>query len=239
MSESTDRSVGVAAGLVDELERRLLFGDIIPGQKLPAQRSLAQTYGVSRASVREAVCELQNRGLVETYHGGGSFSRNLLEADYPADQGASGTALQQQVMEMREMLEGEAAYFAALRATRSQRQALSREYGRMRERGSGETTLRKAKADLTFHMLIAESSHHLLVISISQVLYTKYFNAIYGVLAHTLRQTGRYPPGIGAQHEEIHRAVLAGDAEGARRAAREHIAYTRRQMGAPRPEPGT
>ncbi len=230
-----EAATGLVAQLVDELERKLLFGDIIPGDKLPAQRAMAQGFGVSRATVREAVFTLESRGLVETFHGGGSVCCNLLESGYPepeVKEGGGSRELQQQVMEMREMLEGEAAYFAARRATPAQREALSLEYARMRERGSGETTLRKAKADLTFHMLIAESSHHLLVVSLSQVLYTRYFNVIYAVLSRTLRKTGRYPPGIGAQHEEIYRAVLAGEAERARRAAREHIAYTRQQLSA-------
>ncbi len=229
------RQVGVSREIVEELERQILRGDICPGQKLPSQRRLAEQLGVSRASVREAVTELQNRGLIETYHGGGSFSKNLLEefyqlpmADDEADQ--SSRDLQFQVMEMREMLEGEAAWFAAQRASEQQLQAISAEYQRMLERGVGETTLKKARADLRFHMLIAESSHHLLIMSISQVMYGKYFNAIYGVLSRTLQKTGKYPPRIGGQHAQIYQAIMDRDPEQARSAATEHMRYTRQQL---------
>lgn len=232
----SERATGVCEKLVRELERQLLFGEIRPGGKLPSQRVLAERFGISRASVREAVTTLENRGLIETVHGGGSFSRNLLADFYqlPAAEGEQGSAaLQQQVMELREMLEGEAAYFAARRATDAQLAALTAEYGRMLARRAGETTLAKAKADLTFHLLIAQSSHHLLVMSISQVLYTKYFSVIYGVLSHNLKKTGRYPAKIGSQHTEIYRAILARDAERARTLAQEHIAYTRGQLQRP------
>ena len=234
---------GVAHGIALELERKIIYGDICPGQKLPSQRKLAEALGVSRSSVREAVLELQNKGLIETYQGGGSFSKNLLEDFYqlpiPAsnadtqlavDQQLSSHDIQHQVMEMREILEGEAAYFAALRASDKQLEALSDEYQRMLQRSSGETTLKKAKADLTFHMMIAESSHHLLVISISQVMYNKYFKAMYGVLSRTLKKTGKYPPRIGLQHADIYQAIMDRDALAARHAASEHIRYTRQQL---------
>ncbi len=230
--------------IIEQLQQQLFRGVICPGQKLPSQRKMAESMGVSRASVREAIAELQARGMIETHHGGGSFSRNLLEplfqppvlqSSKARTQGAlssdqSDHDLQRQVMEMREMLEGEAAYFAALRASDRQLQALSTEYQRMLERGVGETTLKKAKADLRFHMLIAESSHNLLVMSFSQLLYTRYFNAIYGVLSRTLQQTGRYPPRISLQHTEIYQAILARKPLAARAAAIEHMRYTRQQL---------
>ncbi|OMH38155.1 FadR/GntR family transcriptional regulator [Motiliproteus sp. MSK22-1] len=237
---------GVVHRVALELERRIVCGDICPGQKLPSQRKLAEDLGVSRSSVREAVQELQSKGLIETYHGGGSFSKNLLEGFYQLpittshtdqqllkDQQFSSHDIQHQVMEMREILEGEAAYFAALRASDRQLEALSEEYQRMLRRSSGETTLKKAKADLRFHMMIAESSHHLLVISISQVMYSKYFNAIYGVLSRTLKKTGKYPPKISMQHADIYQAVIGRDARAARQAASEHIRYTRQQLTGP------
>ncbi|MDX2424139.1 MAG: FCD domain-containing protein, partial [Amphritea sp.] len=86
------------------------------------------------------------------------------------------------------------------------------------------------KEDLRFHMMIAESSHHLLIIAFSQLFYTRFFNAIYGVLSRTLKTSGRYPEGIRAQHGAIHQAIMNRDAEAARRAASEHILYTRRHL---------
>ena len=219
--------------IMKELQRQILNGEILPGKKLPSQRCLASQLGVSRESVREAVTDLQNRGLIETYHGGGSFCKNLFEGFYDLPMRAndqSRLALPFNVMEMREVLEGEAAYFAALRATPEQRQRLTSVYQLMLERGVADTTITKAKADLTFHMMIAESSHHFIVMSISQVLYSKYFNAMYGVLSRTLKLSGRYPPKIAIQHSDIYQAIMDRDGNLARNAAQQHIRYTRDQL---------
>ncbi|WP_421865292.1 FadR/GntR family transcriptional regulator [Motiliproteus sp.] len=212
------------------LKQAIIEGEIRPGAKLDSERVLGQRFQTSRATVREAINELRGAGLVQTQHGGGSRCQNLLEPFFQDDSESisePGLALQQQVLEMREMLEGEAAYYCADRASDDELQALAQEYARMGQSNAGANTLRQAKLDLGFHMRIAEQSHHLLVLSLSQLLYTRYFNAIYGVLSQTFKKKGRYPEHIGAQHRHIFQAIMDRDAEGARRAAREHIAYTR------------
>lgn len=231
----TEKASNLTAQLIALMERQLLFGEIRPGERLPSQRKLARDHGVARSTVREAVTELQLHGLVDTVHGGGSYSKNLLEDRFylplSIDQQET-LEMQLQVMEMRAVVEGEAAYFAALRASDKQLAELEQEYQRMLKRGTGETTLRQAKADLTFHMMIADSSHHLLIISFSQILYTNYFHAIYGVLSRTLQATGRYPPKIGVQHARIFQSIFKRDPESAREAASAHAIYTRDRLAA-------
>jgi DNA-binding FadR family transcriptional regulator len=59
--------------IADQLLAELRAGRLVPGQRLPAERDLAQRLGVGRASVREALGALQVRGIVETRAGSGSF----------------------------------------------------------------------------------------------------------------------------------------------------------------------
>lgn len=227
-----------------DLQSDIVSGDIRPGAKLSSQRSMQQQFGVSRSTVREVITELQGLGLIETRHGGGSVCVNLLDQFFQADtdeallsglsSGLSpGQSLPVQVLEMREVLEGEAAYYCALRASDDELRLIRDEYDRMTGRGAEETalssakTLRQAKSDLTFHMLIADNCHHLLVLSLSQILYGRYFNAIYSVLSQTFKRKGRYPELIGSQHRQIYQAIIERDAQAARVAARAHIAYTR------------
>ncbi|MGH1463084.1 MAG: FadR/GntR family transcriptional regulator [Neptuniibacter sp.] len=215
-----------------ELQEKIVFGVICPGQKLPSQRQLSERFNMSRATVREALQDLELKGLIDTYHGGGSVCRNPLESYFETSLEGVGDNLdyQLQVMEIRAALEGEAAYYAALRATNEQLGKIGQEYHAMQERSSGNTTLAKAKADLRFHMMIAEASHNLLVISFSQLFYNSCFNAIYGVLDRTLKKFGRYPDGIRSQHTQIYQALLDRDADLARKLAIEHIEYTRKQL---------
>ncbi len=228
MVESTSLSQKLSA----LLQQQILFAEICPGHKLKSQRDLADQYQLSRSTVREAVQDLELKGLIETQQGGGSRCKNLLEQHFtmPLEGVGDNLEFQIQVMEMRAALEGEAAYYAALRATDDQLQAISHEYEAMQRRGTGNTTLTKAKADLRFHMMIAEVSHHLLIVSFSHIFYSRYFNAIYGVLDRTLKKFGRYPDGISAQHGQIHQALLNRDANEARKVAVEHIDYTRKLL---------
>lgn len=209
----------------------MLFGRLLPGVKMPSQRELATEYGVARSTVREAFTQLELQGLIETRQGSASRCRNLLEPHFELSLEGIGDNFdfQRQVMEARAALEGEAAFYAARRASDEQLQKLDEEFHRMQAR-SEETTLAKAKADLTFHMQIAESSHNLLIISFSQIFYSRYFNAIYGVLSRTLKKFGRYPDGISAQHAQIHKALMNRDADDARRVARDHILYTLKSL---------
>lgn len=219
--------------LQHELERLLLDGDWVPGRPVPSERSLMQTYDVSRGAVREALAGLRATGAIETRHGGRSRCANLLEhhLELPMQGREDDIDFQLQLLEVRAILEGEAAWFAAQRASDAELVQLAHEYQRMCERNRshlrrGDSTLERSKADLQFHMLIAQSSHHLLVCSFSQLFYSRYFNAIYSVLSRTVGRFGRYPDGIAQQHGAIHRAVQARDAQAARELARKHILYT-------------
>jgi len=218
--------------LAEQLRNQILFGELLPGEAIPSQRQLVEQQGASRATVREAIQELENGGLIETRHGGRSRCLNLVEPwlELPVEGFGDHKEEQLQVLEVREALEGEAAYYAAIRATDQQLELIGQEYQEMLKRSSGATTLSKAKADLQFHMMIAEASHHLLVCSFSQIFYSRYFNAIYGVLDRTLKKIGRYPEGINAQHAQIYQALLNRDADQAKAVATDHIAYTRRLL---------
>lgn len=218
--------------LYADLTGKILKGDLVPGQALPSQRQLADQYQISRATVREVVQQMELAQLITTQHGGRSVCENLIaqRADMPQEMGGDHLELQLRVLDARAFLEGEAAYFAALRATDEQLQDISDEFQRMQQRSLGETTLAKAKADLRFHMMIAESSHHMLIVAFSQLFYNRYFNAIYGVLNRTLIRFGRYPDGIRKQHEQIYDALMKRDPERAKKVAVEHILYTRRQL---------
>ncbi|GGO82014.1 transcriptional regulator LldR [Marinobacterium nitratireducens] len=217
-----------AGELAARLSARVLDGSIAPGALLPSERQLAAEHGLSRATVRQALRTLALQGLVETRQGDGTRARNLLESQFQMPAGAADSlALQLQVMEVRATLEGEAAWYCATRASDGELARIDEEYRRMSLRSEGITTLAKAKADLTFHQMIAGASHNLLLISFTQLFYSRYFNAIYGVLDRTLRQYGRYPDGIRAQHAAIHQALMERDAEAARQRATEHILFTR------------
>jgi GntR family transcriptional repressor for pyruvate dehydrogenase complex len=64
----------------ERLRSRILSGAFQPGEQLPTERELAETLGVNRSSVREAVKHLEFLELVEVVHGQGTFVRELGES---------------------------------------------------------------------------------------------------------------------------------------------------------------
>jgi GntR family transcriptional regulator len=80
------------AQIIAEIERRIMGGELRPGDRLPAERALAAAHGVSRMTVRQALHALETRGLLRTEIGrnGGSFvSEPKLERDLGTFSGLS------------------------------------------------------------------------------------------------------------------------------------------------------
>ena len=128
----------------------------------------------------------------------------------------------------QQLLDGEAVQNACERATDDQLAAIDYEYKLMAQRRGN--ALQRAKADLKFHMLIAESSHSLIVVSMSQLFYAQFFNAIYGslysVAGRDLTLSGEVSLAINAQHHAIYEALMVRDGEAAKTAAQAHIRYS-------------
>jgi len=61
--------------IADSLTNRIRRGEIGKGSRLPGEFDLAETYEVSRSTIRQALAELQQAGLIETWTGAGSFVR--------------------------------------------------------------------------------------------------------------------------------------------------------------------
>jgi GntR family transcriptional regulator len=63
--------------VADDLRRRLVSREWLTGQQLPTEAELVETYGVSRATVRQALKTLEGQGLVLTRHGRGTFVADI------------------------------------------------------------------------------------------------------------------------------------------------------------------
>jgi GntR family transcriptional regulator, transcriptional repressor for pyruvate dehydrogenase complex len=106
--------------IVEQIQGQIQAGELHPGDQLPPERVLAETFRVSRASVREALRALELRGLIEGKQGGGTFVRALSGDDLIAPMASAllaGHAELSQLMEVREMIEPHIAELAAARAT--------------------------------------------------------------------------------------------------------------------------
>ncbi len=66
-------SVPVATQVARDIEKDITAGRLAPDTRLPSEVDMSQQYGVARMTVRRAVAQLRDKGLVVTVHGRGSF----------------------------------------------------------------------------------------------------------------------------------------------------------------------
>ena len=222
----SDKVAAQLRGLVQE--QRLQ-----PGDRLPAERALAVQLGVSRTALREAIAQLASQGLLTARVGGGTYvaepaarARQALDeplAPYlPLFQGDPEYRFD--VLEIRHALEGATAWHAAQRATEADRARIAAAFEALLAAHEQGDAARQAQADADFHLAIAEASHNLVLLQVMRALFRLLQSNISQnrEKLYTLPQT--FAPLL-AQHRALKDAVLAGDADRARHAAHEHLAF--------------
>ncbi len=215
--------------IVDQIESRILSGELKLGEHLPSERELAEQFRVSRTAVREAVKTLSEKGLVQVRRGRGTFVTNGTSQAMRHSLGlmikigqAEGS---RHLVEVREIFEPETAALAALRASDDQIAAMREAVATMDAAlGDAETFI---EGDLDFHLALAEASQNsvipALIDSIVDLLREQRM-AIFRVAGGP--QRGQY------HHQRILAAVTRHDPQGAREAMRAHLQQVRQDTGA-------
>ena len=154
--------------IVSQLYGQIRNGHLKPGDKLPPERELAQQFGVSRASVREAMRLLDEKGLVVIRPGAGTFvTEDVVEAIVQAfsnllSDSSDGVG---DVFEMRLLLEPHVASLAAQRATDADierlRQILKEQNADIEAGGTG------VAYDTAFHFAIANTTNNSALVAVT------------------------------------------------------------------------
>jgi len=114
--------------IVEQLEGMILEGTLKSGERLPAERALAEQFGVSRPSLREAIQKLAAKGLLVSRQGGGNYVAESLGSTFSdplLHLLENNPEAQRDLLEFRQTLEASCAYYAALRATEVDRERLT------------------------------------------------------------------------------------------------------------------
>jgi GntR family transcriptional regulator, transcriptional repressor for pyruvate dehydrogenase complex len=227
MPESqTIRPAKLADAIADRLEKLILEGVLRPGEKLAAERELAEKLDVSRPSLRKALDKLQAKGLIETSKAGTIVAQFLSPLSRPlAELFLDKPRVTADYFEYRRIIDGQAAALAAMRATDVDRTALQECCRRMRKAHEIDDPSHEADADADLHLLVYEAAHNVVLLHVmrvfsellrNEVLYNR--NELYqrfGVRDQLLKQ-----------HLAIGDAILKGDPKVAASAASDHINYT-------------
>ena len=140
--------------IADQLAKLIASGEFPSGSRLPAERELAASLGVSRASVREAIISLEMGGLVEVRVGTGIFVTAPVAQSAPS--GADAGPGPFELLNARKLVEGEIAALAASTAKRADVDSL-RECLKRMEANIDDFAMRE-ESDRQFHLGIAKAT---------------------------------------------------------------------------------
>lgn len=207
--------------IVAQMMEQIQSGALRPGDRLPPERTLAETYGVSRTAIREALRSMQMMGCVESRVGEGTFIKSPSLSDIVdpfsivLSRNENGR-LGRELIEIRLILETEVAALAAKRRTAEQLQALEHTLIEMQaDLDAGGLGLH---ADENFHRLLAEAAGN---DALSVML-----NMCAGMLSRTrpITQALKGVPKMTMKdHSAICDAVRLQDEKAARRQMRLHL----------------
>lgn len=120
MSFEPVRRAHVYQQIVRQIEEMILRRELAPGDRLPTERELAKSFGVSRTTLRQALAALQAKGLIESHIGSGTYARTeskefaVARFAYLLEEQHLPLA---EALEVRTLLEPQVARLAAERAT--------------------------------------------------------------------------------------------------------------------------
>jgi GntR family transcriptional repressor for pyruvate dehydrogenase complex len=213
------RKTRVAEEIADRVRVLILDGTFAPGRPLPAERALAERFGVSRGSIRDALRTLETIGLLVTRHGQGTFPQEL-DVDRLVAPLASVLSyrhdLQDELLDVRRMFEPAVARVAATRVTDPDLADLQRIVDAQRKKlKTGRSALVE---DTAFHAALARATRNRVVVSIMATLN----DLLVESRKRTLKQKGR-PRRSLIGHQAVIDALRQRDADAAAAAMREHI----------------
>ena len=221
----------VSSQIADQIRASILAGDFTPGEKLPPERELADMFGVSRPSVREALNMLASAGMVMSYQGGGTVVMSLVETSANSLSELIRTQQERalEVIEVRKCMESWTSYFAAQRA-------LPEDIRRMEEvLNSMERNLKGTKPsedlDANLHILIARATHNIVWLHLMQSIFDamKEFQRNVWRAVYLTKEDHQL---LFQHHYAVVSAIRSKDAEGAREAMMTHLTFAEKRSTA-------
>ncbi|MDR5773685.1 MULTISPECIES: FadR/GntR family transcriptional regulator [unclassified Caballeronia] len=205
--------------VLNEMGEQICSGKFAPGDILPAETELAEQMQVSRVTIRETMKSLSAKGMLQVRRRHGTIvlpraQWQLFDPDvitWRARAGAIDDALIQDLMELRLIIEPNAAKLAAKRATAQDRKDIRRAFKAMERAVAGQGEY--VPADLAFHGAILTACHNQFIQQMQ--------NALSAILRTSFELSSEIAGGPARSlpmHEALCVAIEQGDTAAAERA---------------------
>lgn len=205
------------------------------GQALPSERRLMEKLGCSRAALREGLRILRGKGLIRTEHGKGSFVApfdRIRDTSPLMHLFASQPRTLFDLLDVRELLEAEAARLAASRATDADLILIRRHFLAWQQAQGADQNISAddhAHLDHAFHRAISEAAHNPVLTHILESLSELTLSSVFASVKY-LYARPHYKGQIDRQHQKLVNAIENRRPDDAFQAAREHIGAVRSNL---------
>lgn len=214
-------------GVIRQIEGLILRGILRPGERLPPERELSEAMGVSRPSLREALADLQDRGLLVSRAGAGVFVADVLGSAFSSSLvklfARHDVAVFDYIAFRRDM-EGLAAERAAQLGSDTDLKVIDAIFHKMEAAHNKRNPTEESGLDADFHLSIIEASHNVIMLHMMRSMYQLlregvFYNRQIMFMQRTTRDM------LLDQHRAINEALQSRDAPGARAAVEAHLNF--------------
>ncbi|WP_420568575.1 FadR/GntR family transcriptional regulator [Thalassovita sp.] len=222
----------LSAAVTRQIELLILRGILRPGERLPSERELSEKLGVSRPSLREAIAELQDKGLLTTRAGAGIYVADVLGSAFSEALVKLFAAHDEAVFDyisFRRDMEGLAAERAARLASDTDLKVVQTIFDKMEAAHSKRDPADEARLDADFHLAIIEASHNVVMLHMMRSMYQLlregvFYNRTIMFRQRTTRDT------LLDQHRAINDALQAREPVAARQAVEAHLDFVKNSL---------
>ena len=218
--------------VVHQIEQLILRGILNPGERLPAERDLAEQLAVSRPSLRTAISDLQDSGLLVSRAGAGIFVAEVLGNAFSPALVRLFESHDEAVFDyirFRRDLEGLAAERAAKYASDTDLRVIQTLFDKMESAHTKSNPDDEARLDAEFHLSIIEASHNVVMLHMMRSMYDLLKKGVFYnrqmMFKHRVTRSN-----LLEQHSAINSALQARKAGAARAAVEAHLDYVEQML---------
>ncbi len=214
-------------GVVRQIEGLILRGILRPGERLPSERELSERMNVSRPSLREALAELQDRGLLMSKAGAGVYVAEVLGSAFSPALVTLFATHDEAVFDyisFRRDMEGLAAERAARLASDTDLKVINTIFEKMEAAHQKRNPAEEAHLDADFHLSIIEASHNVIMLHMMRSMFELlregvFYNRTIMFKQRMTRDT------LLDHHRQINESLQRRDPVAARAAIETHLSF--------------
>lgn len=226
------QSEKLSHAVVRQIEQLILRGILRPGERLPAERELSDRLGVSRPSLRDAVADLQERGLLITRANAGVYVADVLGSAFsPAlvQLFATHDEAVFDYVDFRRDMEGLAAERAARHGTDTDLRVVDTIFTKMQAAHAKRDPSDEASLDAQFHLSIIEASHNVVMLHMMRSMYDLLRQGVF-YNRQVMFKNRVTREALLDQHRAINAGLQARDPVAARAAVEAHLSYVAQSL---------